>query len=233
MKTLWVSAGGKGSRINDYITDNFPGLPKHLLPVQNGSTLLSEIVAGAASFDEVAVITSDDNHGVITNALSALPRVRTQTDDAHGPMGPMIRAYLARNQRTFGCAGDFYCELDWEDMERFHDSHDMPITILVAPSTPTRSGARFLVDDSGVITSWERVDHTSAHDLINIGAYILDPHPVVTEVLQSFTFYKEDPFFDAFIPLQLVAGYRAKSYGFNVNTAEVYRELVRFANSRD
>lgn len=145
-----------------------------------------------------------------------------------GPLGPMVRALLVTKQRTFGCAGDFYCDFSWKEFEKFHDTHGLPISILVAKSVPAPDGARFHLNDDSKISRWERVAKTTKDDRINIGCYIVDPVPEVISGLQALEKHKEDSFFDVFVPKKMVAGYDPGTLGFNVNVAEVYEHLLRF-----
>lgn len=228
MKTLHVSAGGRGERIAAYISSIRPFLPKHLLPIPTeGKTILGEILFRAYEhFEEITVWSSKETYPWIALELENLMPVRIRVDaEMSGPLGPMVRTLLATKQRTFGCAGDFYCDFLWKEFERFHDAHGLPISILVAKSVPAPGGARFHLNN-GNITGWERVDKTTKDDWINIGCYIVDPVPEVISGLEALKKHKEDPFFDVFVPKKLVAGYDPGALGFNVNVAEVYEHLL-------
>lgn len=228
MKTLHISAGGRGERIAAYIASIRPFLPKHLLPIPTeGRTILGEIVFRAhAHFEEVVVWSSKETYPRISLAIEDLMTVKVRMDaEMTGPLGPMVRNLLITKQRTFGCAGDFYCDFSWREFEKFHNSHDLPISILVAKSVPAPSGARFHLNGR-LITGWERVEKTTKEDKINIGCYIVDPVSEVVSEFQALKKHKEDPFFDIFVPKKLVAGYDPSTLGFNVNVAEVYERLL-------
>ncbi len=228
MKVLHVSAGGKGERISAYISSFRPQLPKHLLPVpREGGTLLGEIARNAQrSFEEVDIWSSKDTYPQISLTLASPATVKIKVDSRMtGPLGPMVRSLIQSGARTFGCAGDFYCDFSWSEFERFHDSHGRPISILVAKSVPAPKGARFYLSEEKV-ARWERVDKTTRDDLINIGCYIIDPDPAVMLALGSMIEHKEDDFFDALIPKGLVAGFDPGVQGFNVNVAVVYESLL-------
>lgn len=228
MKTLHVSAGGRGERIAAYISSIRPFLPKHLLPIPTeGRTILGEIIFKAHThFEEITVWSSKETYPRIALALEDLMPVGVRVDaKMTGPLGPMVRRLLATRQRTFGCAGDFYCDFSWKEFEKFHEAHGLPISILVAKSVPAPGGARFHLN-GGDITGWERVEKTTKDDRINIGCYIIDPVPEVVACLEAMKKHKEDPFFDIFIPKKLVAGYDPGLSGFNVNVAEVYEHLL-------
>jgi len=230
MKTLHVSAGGRGERIAAYISSIRPFFPKHLLPIPTeGRTILGEIIFRAYThFEDITVWSSKETYPRIALALEDLMPVRVRVDaEMTGPLGPMVRALLTNKQRTFGCAGDFYCNFSWKEFEKFHDSHGLPISILVAKSVPAPGGARFHLND-GNITGWERVEKTAKDDRINIGCYIVDPVSEVVSGLKALKRHKEDPFFDVFVPKKLVAGYDPDALGFNVNVAEVYERLLHF-----
>lgn len=229
MKTLHISAGGNGTRIASYISSVPLDVPKHLLPIPcAGGTLLGEIVRGAGPvFDQVQVWANQETCVQLAQALNPYFHTNVHIDtDMTGPMGPVVRHLLQTERRTYGCAGDFYSDFDWDAFERFHDVHGRPISILVAKSVPAPGGARFLLE-AGCVASWERVDRTTEEDRINIGCYIVDPVPEVVEALRALKRHKEDPFFDAFVPRGLVTGYDPGTIGYNVNVSAVYEELVR------
>ncbi len=229
MKQLHVSAGGRGERIATYTASIKPDLPKHLLPIPvEGKTLLGEITRQARDhFDQVVIWASETGLPHIASAVAA-PAVSVCVDtDMTGPLGPMVRELLTRQQRTYGCAGDFYCDFSWGDFESFHDSHGLPVSILVARSVAAPGGARFNLSTTGAVLGWERVACTTEEDRINIGCYILDPAPEVERYLATMPRHKEDPFFDHLIAAGCVAGCDPGKLGFNVNVPEVYQALLR------
>lgn len=233
-KSLHVSAGGRGERIASYIAQILPSLSKHLLPIPTkGETIIGEIVLGASeNFREIMIWSNENNHAQLISAMQHASSVIVRVDgDMSGPLGPMIRHLLVSKSRTFGCAGDFYCDFSWEEFEKFHDSHGLPVSILVAESFPALKGMR-LKTENEIIVGWERVDRTTEEDLINIGCYIVDPSPEVVAILEKMKLHKEDGFFEALVPIGIVAGYKPKSLAANVNTAEVYRGLVEILASK-
>lgn len=228
MKTLQVSAGGRGERIASYITSIKPFLPKHLLPIPtDGKTILGEIsFAAQKHFDEVKIWASKETYPQISLALSELTTVKVLIDaEMTGPLGPLIRGVISARSRTFGCAGDFYCDFSWADFEKFHENHGQPISILTTKSVAAPEGARFQTHE-GIVQSWERAKETSGTDLINIGCYIIDPTEKVLHLLKKLQKHKEDTFFEIFVSEKLVAGYDPGVLGFNVNVAEIYEKLL-------
>lgn len=229
MRTLHVSAGGRGARMGPYLATISPMLPKHLLPIPapGGSLLGNIVLRGHQSFDEVKVWTSKDTYPRIALGLERLATTNVVIDGGMtGPLGPMIRSLLATKERTYGSAGDFYCNFSWEKFEAFHESHRRPVSILVAKSVAAPQGARFLVKN-GLISGWERVQRTTQDDFINLGCYIMDPDPVLMRRLRAMGKHKEDPFFDALIEKGMVAGYDPGVPGFNINVSEVYELLLQ------
>lgn len=228
MKTLNVSAGGKGTRISNYTTTITEDFPKHILPIPTlGGTILGEIIRKAESnFDKVVVWTSINNNRQIKESLKASAKTTIAIDtNMTGPLGPVIRSVIKSDTTSYGCAGDFYHDFSWQEFEYFHNSHKLPISILVSRSVPTSDGAIFHTDGK-IVTGWERKSATTDLDKINIGCYIIDPTPDVKSILNTLERHKEDPFFDAFIAKALVAGYDPGHIGFNINTLDVYNELV-------
>lgn len=229
--TVHVSAGGNGTRIKEgmeYLGFS-PGFPKHLLPTGEGSeTLLGRIIRQAKEVGHVAVYANYDNVRFIGESRDIDPDISLQIARGfNGPMTAMIKAIGRTNDRTFASAGDFWADFSWKDFAAFHEGHDRPVSILVGPSVPTYEGARFKVDDNGQVESWERVQRTSESDLINIGAYIVDPEKLVLRKLRELAWHKEDPFNDIMIEDKLMAAYVLETPSYNVNNPEVYAALVQ------
>jgi len=232
MKTVHISAGGRGERIADYIASTNISLPKHLLPIPtNSRTILGEITQNAQEhFDEIKIWASEETQPQIVLFLNGATSINVEIDDEMtGPLGPIVRNLLTTKSRTFGCAGDFYCDFSWREFEAFHDSHGLPISVLIAKSVAAPRGARFYANNETII-NWERVERTVEDDRINIGCYIIDYSPEVASHLRSMQRHKEDKFFDTFVPKQMIAGYDPSIIGFNVNVAEVYESLLYALN---
>ena len=148
MKVLHISAGGRGERIANYIASISPLLPKHLLPIPApGGTILGNIVLrGHRYFNQVLVWSNKETYPRIALDLKHLSTTKVVVDnEMTGPLGPSLRNLLSTQTRTYGCAGDFYCDFAWEDFEKFHESHDKPVSVLVAQSIPVPQGARFIL----------------------------------------------------------------------------------------
>ena len=175
--TVHVSAGGNGTRIKEGMEHlGFTsGFPKHLLPTGEGSeTLLGRIVRQAKQLGHVAIYANYDNVRFIGESADIDSDASLQIARGfNGPLTAMIRDINRTHDRSFACAGDFWADSQWQEFAKFHEDHDMPVSILVGPSVPTYEGARFKVGDDGKVDSWERVDRTDSHDLINIRAYIV------------------------------------------------------------
>ena len=230
MKILHISAGGKGERIAPYISTLYPSLPKHLLPIPvAGSTLLGQIIYNTKDhFDTIIVWTNKDTHSQISCKFEKKHKLHMRTDShMSGPLGPVVRSVLSFEGRSYGCAGDFYCDFSWLDFELFHDSHSCPISLLVARSVAAPRGARFFLEGD-VVNYWERVGTTKVDDYINIGCYIIDHTPEVCSLVRTMCKHKEDEFFDIFIPLGMVAGFDPGVIGYNINTKGVYESLMHF-----
>lgn len=148
----------------------------------------------------------------------------------YSALGPIYLDLLRTGKRSLMAAGDFWADFKWSDFLQFHESHNKPVSILVGPSVPTYEGAKFNVGVDGTVISWERVDRTTSEDLINIGAYIIDPEKAVMEtvrVLHEQKNHKEDPFNDAMIKAGLMAAYVLDKTAYNVNNIDVYKALLQ------
>lgn len=229
MRTLIISAGGNGTRIKSLLTEKFNGIPKHILPLPQKSTIIEEIVTNALSFfDRVVISANDENKNFIKALIGNHEQVEIVIDSlCTGPLGPMIRELLDKRNIVYGCAGDFYCEFEWDNFNSFHKDHRSPISILVSKSLAVPEGAKFIVKD-GLVTNWERISHTDDSDLINIGAYIITPDPELLTEIRTLSKHKEDNFFNTFIPNKKVFAFNPGGTGFNVNIPRVYYELCNY-----
>jgi len=228
--TIHVAAGGKGTRIREGMERmGFPpGLPKQLLTTGSGETLLGHIARQAMEIGHPAIYASYDNVRAIGESDDLPEDVSLLiARNSNGPLGPLVQAISRTHEQTMSCAGDFWADFKWSEFRAFHDQQDTPVSILVAPSVPTFEGARFKVDDSGLVESWERVDRTTGEDLINIGAYIVDPEKLVMKKLRELTWHKEDPFNDTMIEGGLMSAYVLSEPAYNVNNPQVYAALVQ------
>lgn len=228
--TIHIAVGGKGTRIREGMNGwGFPaGFPKQLLPTGSGETLLGRIVRQTMEIGHAAIYASYDNVRAIGESEDIHPDVSLSiARNSNGPLGPMVKDIMRTRERTFSCAGDFWANFKWGDFLDFHEQQDTPVSILVAPSVPTFEGARFNVGDDGIVSGWERVDRTTPEDLINIGAYIVDPEKLVMKKLRELSWHKEDPFNDTMIADGLMSAYVLEHTAYNVNNPQVYADLVR------
>ncbi len=231
---LIISAGGKNIRMRDFLDRYFNGIPKHLLPLPNKKTIIEEIIDNAKNFfDEIVISVNHETYPIFRKKLGDLEKITIEIDThLTGPLGPICRELLKTKKRIYGCAGDFFCNFSWKEFEDFHNSHKKPISILVAPSLSIADGACFTLKDK-IITSWKRVEETADFDIINIGAYIIDPHPLVVKKVSKIKYHKEDIFFNVFIPTKSVCGYNPNIIGFNINTPETYKKLCAWFRNQN
>lgn len=225
-KKLIISAGGKNERMKDFLLEYFDGVPKHLLLLSKRKTIIEEITRSAQRYFEKIIISSNiENKFIFQRIFKNSNKVAIEIDKfLTGPLGPICRELLKTKKRVYGCAGDFFCQFSWKEFDKFHNSHTKPISILIAPSFSMSDGASFTLEKD-IIVSWKRVKRTKNFDLINIGAYIIDPYPQVIKIISTIEYYKEDIFFDLFVPYRLVCGYNPNKIGFNINTPETYKKL--------
>ena len=224
MKTLIVIAGGECSRMGNFLKDEFKKIPKHLLPLPILKMTLVESVVynGLLHFDQVIIEANYQNGIYFESIFDGNKKVVVEIDDVHsGPLGPVARRIITQ-ETVYACAGDMYCEFSWDEFEKFHNKHDRPVSILVAKSIAVPKGARFIIGNEREL-SWERVAYTNIHDLINIGAYIIDRNQGVLDIFDSLNKlnkiikHKEDEFFDLVIKKKLAYAYDPKIIGFNIN----------------
>jgi NDP-sugar pyrophosphorylase family protein len=226
MKELIISAGGVNARMRDYLACEFNGIPKPILPLPGkNSTLIEEIIRNAEPFfEQFQIHANDQNATYLSRSLKKFSRVEIVIDTHRtGPVGPQIRALLEKKSRIYGCAGDFYCKFGWPDFELFHESHDRPVSILVAPSISVYQGAVFRFDGSDTVLAWKRRARTGRNCLINIGVQIIDYTPELEEIAGRL----EKHFFTTLIKRGLIKAYRLPTIGFNINTPHVYTALCR------
>lgn len=234
---ITVSAAGQGSRIRDAMNGlGFPlEMPKSLLPTGQGETLLGRIIRQASVVGHVLLYVNYD-HARMIGESSDIPNDISLliNRNIYGPLGPIYLDLFRTRKRCMMAAGDFWANLDWTKFLEFHDSHNMPISIVVGRSSPTNDGAKFIINGDFRVKSWERVPETTEHDLINIGAYIIDPTNEVIEKLQGLdiTDHKEDSFNNAMIPEGLMAAYVLEEPSFNVNNIDVYNAMLNFNKVR-
>lgn len=231
-KVITISAAGKGERMKASIAElGFPeDIPKPLLPTGNHETLVGRIVRQAMEIANVELYANYDTIKPIGEHHDTPKDIQLLVNrNIYGPLGPLYLDLFRSNDQSMMAAGDFWANFKWSEFLAFHDAQSTPVSILVAPSVPTFEGARFNVADSGIVSSWERLDRTSSTDLINIGAYIVDPEKLVLQKIKEITTHKEDPFNDTMINSGLMSAYVLDKPAFNVNNAEIYRAMTNYS----
>lgn len=229
---ITISAAGQGSRIRSAMNEmGFANnMPKSLLPSGNGETLLGRICRQAEEIGHVKVYVNYDHVKTIGECKDIPKNISLLINrNIYGPLGPLYLDLMQTKKRSFMAAGDFWADFKWKEFLDFHESHDKPVSILIGPSVATVGGARFNVNEDNSVISWERVDNTTSEDLINIGAYIVDPEKAVMKKLSKLIEdknHKEDPFNDALIKDGLMAAYVLSKKAYNVNNIEVYKSLL-------
>lgn len=229
---ITISAAGQGSRIRNAMNEmGYPSsMPKSLLPTGNGETLLGRISRQASEMGHVMVYVNYDHVRTIGEHKDMPSDISLLINrNVYSALGPIYLDLLRTGKRSLMAAGDFWADFKWSDFLQFHENHDKPVSILVGPSVPTCEGAKFNVTNDGTVLSWDRVDKTTAKDLINIGAYIIDPEKSVMKTVQTLHHdknHKEDPFNDAMIKAELMAAYVLEETAYNVNNIDVYKALL-------
>ena len=231
-KVITISAAGKGERMKSSIVElGFPeDTPKPLLPTGRQETLVGRIARQAMEIANVELYVNYDTIRPIGEHPDIPRDIQLLVNrNIFGPLGPLYLDLFRSQDQSMMAAGDFWADFKWSEFLDFHDSQNTPVSILVAPSVPTYEGARFNVRDDGIIKNWERVERTSTTDLINIGAYIVDPEKLVLQKIREITTHKEDPFNDAMIESGLMSAYVLSEPAFNVNNAEIYRAMADYS----
>lgn len=235
---ITISAAGQGSRIRKAMDGmGFPSnMPKSLLPTGNGETLLGRITRQAMEVGHVKLYVNYDHVRTIGESSDMPADISLLINrNIYGPLGPIYLDLQYTGRRCFMAAGDFWADFRWSEFIAFHERHDKPVSILVGPSVPTTEGARFNVASDGTVTSWERREKTTESDLINIGAYIIDPEKAVIRNIAKLDSHdhKEDPFNNLMINDGLMAAYVLKDTAFNVNNGEVYKKLLAYTADKE
>lgn len=228
---ITISAAGKGERMRpDLIELGLPeDLPKPLVPTgKPDETLIGRIARQAMEIAHVEVYANYDTIRPIGESPDLPQNVSLLVNrNITGPLGPLYLDVNRTHEQSLMAAGDFWAAFNWSDFVKFHNEQDTPVSILVARSIPTTGGARFNVNDDGTVKSWERVERTTDEDLINIGAYIVDPEKLVLKKINEIAAktHKEDPFNDTMIGSGLMSAYVLDDIAFNVNNAEICRAM--------
>lgn len=223
MKKLHISAGGQNLRIKDFLRSEFNDIPKHILPIPGSTSIIEKIVKDAyEDFDELIIHANSNNHFFFESLFEEKPKVQVVIDYiCDGPLGPVI-SDLETSDTCFACAGDLVCDATWKSFSDFHQSHSMPVSILVAKSIAVPLGAKFTVENK-VITSWQRVNYSKSDNLINIGYYIIEKE--VLSIIKNLARKDENSFFDALIPMSKIGGYIFPEISFNINTDISYKKM--------
>jgi NDP-sugar pyrophosphorylase family protein len=227
-KLITISAAGKGERMRpDLLELGLPeDLPKPLMPTGAGETLIGRIVRQAMEIAHVEVYANYDTIRPIGESPDLPQDVSLLVNrNITGPLGPLYLDLERSKDQSLMAAGDFWADFKWGDFLDFHNAQDTPVSIMVGRSIPTTGGARFNVGDDNTVKSWERVDRTTDCDLINIGAYIVDPEKLVMRKIRELATHKEDGFNDTMIEGGLMSAYVLDDIAFNVNNAEICRAM--------
>lgn len=233
-----ISAAGQATRIRDWmIASGLPeNAPKSALMSGAGESLLGRISRQAMEIGHPVIYGNYDT----MRGLGELPDLPRDVDlvvnrNITGPLGPIYLDALRTGRQSYMAAGDFWADFSWAEFKDFHNSHDRPASILVAPSVAAKQGARFNLSATGMVESWERVEETTEDDLINIGAYIIDGNNKdmlsIVRQLNRET-HKEDPFNDILIASGALAAFVANGRAFNANSGQIYEALVEYSRDK-
>lgn len=230
-----ISAAGQATRIRSWMHEAgfAEGTPKSALLTGAGESLIGRITRQAMPLGRVAIYGNYDT----VRPIGEIPDLPRDVDllvnrNIIGPLGPIYLDALRTEKQSYMAAADFWADFSWEEFRDFHNNHNKPVSILVAPSVAAKEGARFNVTDDGTVESWERVDETTENDLINIGAYIIDGHnPDIGPILRELnrTTHKEDPFNDVMIEMGGMAAFIANGKAFNANNGHVYEAMREYS----
>lgn len=233
-----ISAAGQATRIRSWMHEAgfAEGTPKSALPTGAGESLIGRITRQAMPLGRVAIYGNYDT----VRGIGEVPDLPRDIDllvnrNVIGPLGPIYLDALRTEKQSYMGAADFWADFSWEEFRDFHNAHSKPVSILVAPSVAAKGGARFNLTDDGTVENWERVEETTANDLINIGAYIIDgQNPDINQILRELnrTTHKEDPFNDVMIAKGAMAAFIANGKAFNANNGEVYEAMREYSASQ-
>ena len=233
-----ISAAGQATRIRSWMHEAgfVEGTPKSALLTGAGESLIGRITRQAMPIGRVAIYGNYDT----VRGIGEIPDLPRDVDllvnrNVIGPLGPIYLDVLRTEKQSYMAAADFWADFSWGEFRDFHNNHNKPVSILVAPSVAAKEGARFNVSDDGTVESWERVDETTGDDLINIGAYIIDGNnPDIIQILSNLNriTHKEDPFNDAMIARGAMAAFIANGKAFNANNGHVYEAMREYTTDK-
>lgn len=227
-KILHISAGGKNIRIKDDIGSlNIPS--KHFLPIPDSNiSIIEKIIIDSHDFFEKIIIHSNpDNHEAFICFKAKYKKVDVTITKFIGPLGPIYEQLSTQKSRSYLIAGDCYSSIDWQDFEHLHNKNQNPITILGGKSCKVDDGACFIVNKNK-ITGWKRKNTTNDNDIINIGAYIIDPTEHILKSIEKLDDEKEDSFFHHFINTNSIAIYIPNGLSFNFNKMSTYKYFINY-----
>lgn len=232
-----IVAGGYGTRLRE-VMDGLgyeQGYPKHLLPTggPNGETILGRIVRQALEAPTngpPTIHANQQNAPFIEKHPDIHPSAQVSVGNYSNFLLPFLKNLSQSRNRTLACAGDFYADFAWASMVARHDSQPYPITFMVGRTIQVDGGSIFDISEDGQIQRMEKVERTRSGDLVNIGAYILDPQETVMDALEALASQrkldKARDIANYFIHEGLVGAYILPSTPYNVNTGETYAALL-------
>lgn len=232
-KKLIIIAGGEGSRIKEMFNKKASPFTKHFLPLpESGTSIIGSIINKAQPhFRNIEISASHNTIDFMMGNFKESQNIHISNDNEMiGPLAPPLLELISQGKRVYACCGDIYSNFNWDEFEKFHDTHNNPISILSANSFPAKKAACFNIASNGSVKSWKRKIKSSKKDYINIGAYIIDPDPELIEIAKELLknkACKEDVFFQKCIEKRILSAYKETSFSCNINTPDIYNRLVK------
>jgi mannose-1-phosphate guanylyltransferase / phosphomannomutase len=223
MKSV-IIAGGKGSRTGGLSQNE----PKHILPVLN-KPLIDYHIDNLSNHYPIRFAYSPNNKSFfdvyLTNRFPNLldnGSLRPHNDTVlKGPLYPLfelLHDYKEEKQDILALTGDMFCNINIEEVIKFHKEQNWPMTLVATRTYPSPKACSFNVGGNGLLKGFRRLEGISGDkDLINLGLYVAntDLLNIINLDLES---YKEDVIFKKLIEEKALGVYVLEDNAVNINT---------------
>jgi D-glycero-D-manno-heptose 1,7-bisphosphate phosphatase len=178
MKTI-IMAGGRGTRISE----QFPNLPKPLIPIDNIPVLEREILSLASQGFHDIILTVSYFHEQIEEYFGDGSKygVKLSYFVEETPLGNAGALYKLRDQLTepfLLLNADAVFDVDFNRMFAFHKQHSGLVTLFTHPNSHPYDSGLIITNENGAVERWltkEDIRPTYYHNRVNAGLHVIDP----------------------------------------------------------